>query len=60
MRGGRFRTAVRGQDPEDPADPEDPEALVKYFFDTEINEMEYEIVRCRPLLVESFVFSRFL
>ena len=35
-------------------DPEDPEALVKYFFDTEINEMEYEIVRCRPLLVESF------
>ena len=35
-------------------DPDDPEALVKYFFDTEINEMEYEIVRCRPLLVESF------
>lgn len=35
-------------------DSDDPEALVKYFFDTEINEMEYEIVRCRPLLVESF------
>ena len=34
--------------------PEDPEALVKYFFETEINEMEYEIVRCRPLLVDSF------
>jgi len=34
--------------------PEDPEALVKYFFETEMNEMEYEIVRCRPLLVDSF------
>jgi len=34
--------------------PEDPEALVTYFFETEINEMEYEIVRCRPLLVDSF------
>jgi len=34
--------------------PDDPEALVQYFFETEINEMEYEIVRCRPLLTDAF------
>jgi len=32
----------------------DPEGLVQYFFETEINEMEYEIVRCRPLLTDEF------
>jgi len=37
--------------------PEDPEALVRYFFETEINEMEYEIVRCRPLLTDDFFNS---
>lgn len=34
--------------------PDDPEGLVQYFFETEINEMEYEIVRCRPLLTDAF------
>ena len=33
---------------------EDPSSIVKYFFETEINEMEYEIVRCRPLLTDAF------
>jgi hypothetical protein len=28
--------------------------LVAYFFDTEFNEMEYEIVKQRPLLTEDF------
>jgi hypothetical protein len=37
--------------------PEDPEGLVQYFFATELNEMEYEIVRCRPLLTDSFFNS---
>merc|ERR1712216_327983 len=36
---------------------EDPEALVRYFFETEINELEYEIVRCRPLLTDDFFNS---
>jgi hypothetical protein len=34
--------------------PDDPEGLVQYFFETELNEMEYEIVRCRPLLTDAF------
>mmetsp|Transcript_27682 Transcript_27682/g.44357 ORF Transcript_27682/g.44357 Transcript_27682/m.44357 type:complete len:329 (+) Transcript_27682:202-1188(+) len=29
-------------------------ALIAYFFDTEFNEMEYEIVKQRPLLTEDF------
>lgn len=36
---------------------DDPEGLVQYFFETEMNEMEYEIVRCRPLLTDSFFQS---
>jgi len=36
---------------------DDPEGLVQYFFATEINEMEYEIVRCRPLLTDDFFNS---
>eukprot|EP00951_Prasinocladus_malaysianus_P031567 scaffold303199_cov36-Prasinocladus_malaysianus.AAC.1 len=29
----------------------DPPALAQFFFDTELNEMEYECTRCRPHLV---------
>lgn len=31
--------------------PDDHAALAQYFFDTELNEMEYECTRCRPQLV---------
>ena len=34
--------------------PTSHDELVTYFFDTELNEMEYEIVKQRPLLTDDF------
>mmetsp|Transcript_31826 Transcript_31826/g.79690 ORF Transcript_31826/g.79690 Transcript_31826/m.79690 type:complete len:315 (-) Transcript_31826:291-1235(-) len=33
---------------------DDPAALAQYFFDTEINEMEYECTRCKPQMTPEF------
>jgi len=32
----------------------DPAALAQFFFDTELNEMEYECTRCRPQMSPEF------
>lgn len=37
-----------------PLNPGQEAELVTYFLDTEADEMEYEIARCRPALTESF------
>ena len=53
MRVGRFRAAVRGQDPEDPEDPEDPQdpegCHFLLFFETPIELERLAISNERPL-----------
>lgn len=34
--------------------PEDPYDLIEYFLDTDAEDMEYEVARCRPLMSENF------
>ncbi|GMH43624.1 hypothetical protein BSKO_11546 [Bryopsis sp. KO-2023] len=34
--------------------PDDPAALVEFFLDTEMEDMEFEVARCRPKLTEAF------
>jgi hypothetical protein len=34
--------------------PDDPYDLIEYFLDTDAEDMEYEVARCRPLLTADF------
>ena len=59
MRVGRFRAAVRGQDPQDPEDPEDPEDPQGCHFLLEFETtIELERLAISPnTLIENFLKS---